>query len=404
MDVVRPVESAAELEQSLDLAGRVFFSEVPSDDFRARAHRWLDDLPGRRPDHARGIFRDGRCLARYHIYDRFLQIGPARLPTVCIGGVATDSECRHQGLGSALMRDAVDWAQREGRPLLLLSGIAEFYQPFGYVDCLDVCVQHVNRVRAAELPASDHTVRPARPDDDEELLRLYHLAFDAHPGSFDRSLVEQRHRLNFLAPDHLPQVALDPAGAPRGYLAPGFATWGAQAVPEVAAESEAALVALLHHHAKRVAQAAEPPEELAWRLPPDSREAWLLEELLPVRTARWSHPRAGWQARPGHLPSLLAGLAPVLAQRWRGRAPARLTLAVDDCAAAWELREGRAEPVDSAQSTAQFTPGAFIQALFGFRSVDWLAGRGLTADDATLDVLRVLFPLASPWIAGSDDF
>ena len=63
-----------------------------------------------------------------------MHVGTARLLTGCIGAVVTYPDHRHLGVATALMHDALAYAQSHHYALLLLDGIPKFYYRYGYDD------------------------------------------------------------------------------------------------------------------------------------------------------------------------------------------------------------------------------------------------------------------------------
>ncbi len=61
------------------------------------------------------------------MYERQLCMGAARVSTGCIGTVVTSTQHRKQGIASALMQDAIEFARQHNHTLLLLDGIPNFY-------------------------------------------------------------------------------------------------------------------------------------------------------------------------------------------------------------------------------------------------------------------------------------
>jgi hypothetical protein len=169
-----------------------------------------------------------------------------------------------------------------------------------------------------------------------------------------------------------------------------------------------------------------------------------------MATETRSRPRAGWLARPAHLPTLVRSLLPMLEARWRrvamswsGRltlhltadvttdqpggtyvlelAPGRLTLAEPGdgdsggavapnnghgagrlCLPDGTVAVGQAQP---AGAVARLLPGAFTQLLFGFRPVWWVAEQpGNDLPDPARLLLETLFPVEPAWIAPTDGF
>ena len=78
----------------------------------------------------------GEVLGAYVLIRRTICIGPARVPMGGVSAVCVDEHRRKQGVGAALMRDAVDYARTHGMALLLLTGVPNYYHRFDYVPVL----------------------------------------------------------------------------------------------------------------------------------------------------------------------------------------------------------------------------------------------------------------------------
>ncbi|MBI5834912.1 MAG: GNAT family N-acetyltransferase [Armatimonadetes bacterium] len=411
-DAVRPPADPAEFDAWYQVFIDTFFTDGDKDVICRVYRAYMEGLPTYRPSLCRGIWRDGRLVSRYGFFDRELLVGPSRLRCGCICGVATLPEARGQGLGARLMWDSVEVARAERWPLLLLAGISNFYHRFGYIDCLDTVEHSFTLEAASALPASSYTVRETTPDDAAAILRLYHGSFGHLTGCFDRTLAEQRLRLDLLPPERAQVVAVDGDGVVRGCLNREWRGWG-DAAEEVTAEDEQALLALLHRHVQEAGKLDPVPERLRWYPPEASRELYMLERLVGLHSQRWSRPRGGWMARIGHVGAFWEAMLPVLGQRWDLRPERRLTMVVDGEEHGLHLAGSSARLAAPDGDRVVWSQEALTQAVFGFRPVRWLAqGRGLAqgqalgleAADDLLPALEALFPLGRPTIARTDDF
>lgn len=323
------------------------------------------------------------------------------------------------GAGRALMLDAIEYAGQHEYALLLLDGIPDFYQHFGYVDVFDLTEHRLAREAVASLPPSPYRVRPAAEGDAAAVLSLYDRQYGRYTGSFDRDLATQRHRLRQdLKPPPM-VVTLDEHDRPRGYLAmrrvePARAT-------EVAAENWQATVALLHEHI-RLVDAGTSVDTPLWPLPldspilaqltdhlalPDTSRREHVTTLWSVESRTYHHPNAGWVARPADLGRLLDSLLPTWGERWAKSARSwrgTLTLQVEGESRNLVLdEEVRFDAVPG--EIVALTAGSLIQLVFGYRDVEYIAGReGNHVPDEVVPVLRTLFPLGHAWIPGSDAF
>jgi predicted N-acetyltransferase YhbS len=71
----------------------------------------------------------GRVIGTVRLWH--IWAGPAR-PALLLGPLAVHPDCRNRGIGSMLMRHALDAARRLGHGAVLLVGDAPFYARFGF--------------------------------------------------------------------------------------------------------------------------------------------------------------------------------------------------------------------------------------------------------------------------------
>jgi GNAT superfamily N-acetyltransferase len=342
--IVRALASDAEVDGFFRLCAGTFSGDP---DPASQGPVWRDEnlsAPWHRPERLRGAFRGDELLGGYVIHERWLLIGGARLLTACIGGVVVREEARKLGIGRALMEDAIAFAERERHALLLLDGIPNFYQRFGYADVFDPTRHAIERAAVPRLEPSAYAVRAARPDDAEALLDLYRRHF----GTFDRTIEEMRWRLP--GGGRHPIAAVDASGRLRGYMV-GPGGDHRERTYEVAADDWPAALALLHHHAQ-----LSDAEELVWAIPPHAPLLAWLRDRFPVVSTRTNTPNGDWMARVGHLPTLL-------------------------------------DATGLPRSAATIESRALVQLLFGFRPAS-------SVDPA----LEARFPFGRFWIPASDSF
>jgi hypothetical protein len=353
------------------------------------------------PSITRSAFRADVCLGTYQLDRRELRYGPATIPIGCIGAVATNPDYRNQGVASALMRDAEALARREGLGLLLLHGIANFYQRFGYTNVADITYQRIALQHIDNLPASSCSVRRASMEDVDALRELY----ERHQGCFVRSHALQRELLRHSLPDHAPFLAVDRQGAPCGYLlSPNQSD--TQRAREVAADSWDAAAALLQHHAQLARSASGQTAALVWSLGLQSRTYYALADHIPLESVIESIPNAEWMARTAALPDLFAALLPA----WRARAgdwPAELRWEIGSEVVQVGREQGRLRFAEVAHSapTISLTQESFTSLLFGYRPVAWALRRPGQALPPTLTALvERLFSAYRLFVPRSDEF
>jgi predicted N-acetyltransferase YhbS len=407
---VRAPETADEIDQYFRLAFSTFAPKAPPEQYTG----WRDAVVNA-PEFDRGQLRFAlageRVVGGLIIYDRAWRWDPACLRTACIGGVATHPDFRHQGIASAVLRDATRYATAEGYALLLLDGIPNFYGQFGYVDVFDYTWHGVEVKKVCDLPAVHCTARLATMEDASALLALYERHYGNHPGGFVRTLEKQRYNLGGAIAAKALTVAVGPEGNVCGYYAFTWEYNGARAA-EVSADDWDAALALLHFHAGLLQGQPEPPAELIWPLPEGSQMHAALADRLPLQTRRNSLPNGGWLARPANLAELWRSLLPLWQARWAlmvapwtGRLG--LHVAGEDASCVLDLAQGHIARVEGATPDAwvTLTSGALTQFVCGFRPAEWLARQpGVDVLAPCLPALAALFPAEGVWIPGTDAF
>jgi predicted N-acetyltransferase YhbS len=426
---VRPLATPNEIATFGRLTVETFF-HVPDEAAESVAAGWVSYLeqgPRFVPEQRRGAFRDGRYLGGYLIQERLLRMGAATIPTGCIGSVVTVPEFRRQGVATALLEDALNFAHVRHLGLLLLDGIPDFYARFGYADVVDLTVQVIDRAAIQAQPASPISVRSATHYDAPALLALYNRHYGPYTGSFVRTLTEQERQLEIRGHDNAPLVAVAADGTLAGYLYFGWGGDRAFAL-EAAAESWPATLALLQRQAQLIdteATAAE-PATVRWRLPRTAPTAYLLADNLAVpdttawgepsygwsvRSESYTHPNAGWMARTASIAGLIRATLPEwqahLAQNpsvWHGK----FALVIGEETFAFDLSEMGLERIEQTTGdslVARLSPQIFMQLLFGYRPVRWAARQQEQhLPQPLLPLLAALFPPEHAYIPGTDDF
>lgn len=416
---VRPLSSSEEYTLYFRLADAAFASQPSEED----AQRWQHvsmQHPDFRPEQVRGAFQDGQLMGGYMIYKRMLRMGAARISTGCIGAVVTHPDHRKKGVATALMHDAITFAQREGHALLLLDGIPNFYFRYGYTDMFDVTMVEIDRSAILAQPPVGYSVRPATIDDAPAILALYQRHLGGVTGSFERSLEDQTCRLRYAQTP--PVVALSPQGAIEGYLVHGTGEDLAQG-REIATENRDALLALLRYHA-RLLDGDTAPQTLQYFLPLDTPATqWMIDTLEVPDTSQWRSPAqewgvrsltyhhrfTGWMGRLTNFSLLMQVILPELQARWL-RSLARWTgefsLTVDGETRVFQLNDTYIQLVDHPNSAAyrlELTPQALMQLIFGYRPLGQLTKVAHLSSDARA-ALAILFPMGHTWIPRTDWF
>lgn len=434
--LIRPPQSSEELVDHMNgyVEVKQAFSPDPlPEDTADRLLRRLITLPGYRQEQVRSAYRDSEHLGGYRIYERLLHVGSARLVTGCIGGVYTYAKARNQGVATALMDDAITYAQAHQYPLLLLDGIPKFYHRYGYRDVYDLSTLELDRQAILALPESPYTVRRSQLSDASSLLALYERHVGLCTGSFERSLEQQIHWMQHLEPEAL-LVVSDPDNQVRGYLyfaavqARGAFFLAGTQIWELVVDDWSAAVALLQYHARTVEcmVSTTTPVTFLYSVPPISPLTdFLLEHLEVVDTSTWDmpvlgwavrkqtfcHRRSGWMARLVNLPALTRAMLPEWQARWHrslAHWSGNVSLIVGDeaftfCFAGTDLQ--LLETSDTYANAFSLTPQAFTQIVLGYCPITSVIQPDvhLLSDDL-MTVLTILFPTGQTWIPTSDWF
>ena len=420
--IVRPLANSAERELHFEQAYQAFFPH-PS---QAGARRWqqfVTTFPEYRPESIRGAFQDNKQLGSYVLYERVMRIGAAKLSVGCVAAVITYPSYRHLGVATLMMYDAISYAHSQHYTLLLLDGIPKFYASFGYSDIFDPSIQDIERVALLSLPVHRYTVRPATLEDAGTILALYNQYYGSYTGSFTRTGEQQIHRLRFRSLDNPLMVSIDPEGHTQGYLSLQGETDRSQAT-EMAANTWFAALALLQYHAQSLDDTVSP--YLHYRLPLDSQLfLWIVDHLEAANTSHWQttaeegvvqsrtfyHINAGWMARPVHLSTLLQSLLPEWRRRWQqalSHWSGGISLVISEEVYHLQIEGTELDLVDTPlhqTESVRFSPQAFIQIAFGYRTISWFQNESNQfLQETTLSVLTVLFASSHTWIPSSDWF
>jgi hypothetical protein len=299
------------------------------------------------------------------------------------------------------MCDAEEMARQQGLGLLLLHGIGNFYQRFGYTNIADLTYLHMKLEDIDTLPKSGCRVRRAAMDDVDVLLALY----GRHQGYFPRSRALQRELLHQRAPDELPVLAFDQCGIAYGYLLPPDQKHPRH-VPEAGADTWEVAVALLQYHAELVRAKSEQADSIVWSVGRQSQLYYLLADHIQLESMSRSIPNAEWMARIGSLPDLFAALLP----DWQASVdehPAELRWNIGE--AAVEVRRKHRTlfcgPVTRGAQTIRLSQEIFTRLLFGYRPVAWAARQpGQDIPPALTSLVEQLFWSNHLFVPKSDEF
>ncbi|MDQ2906470.1 MAG: GNAT family N-acetyltransferase [Chloroflexota bacterium] len=417
--IIRPLASDEEYTAYFRMAVAAF-STHPSEEAVQRRKHSLHMSPVFRPEQVRGAFRDGQQVGGYIMHEHQLRMGSARISTGCIGTVVTSTQHRKQGIASALMQDAIEFAHQHNHALLLLDGIPNFYYRYDYIDMFDVSLVEVDRSAILARTPAAYQVRIATVDDAAALLALYKRHFQRYTGSFERSPELQAYRLQYT---HNPtMVALSEQGQIIGYLRYSQED-DVHVGREIAADNWDALLALLQYHAN-VFDPDKAPTSLQYLLPLDSpMTQWMIDTLEVPDTSHWDAPSlewgvrgmsyhhrfAGWMARLTDLHLLMRSILPELRARWR-RSLAQWTGAISFSVAGeactLQVAGNDVQIVATPPASTprlELTAQAVVQLVFGYRALSQLTDLAHLSEEAA-SALSILFPTGHTWIPASDWF
>lgn len=334
----------------------------------------------------------------------WLRLGSAQLQAGYLSNVVIHPNFQQHGIGTALTKDAINYAHNQGYALLIGHAIPNFYNRFGFADIFDI-TYHVIQLKdiLAQSP-SPYQVRPATLNDVPILLELYKCHYEHYVGSVLRNLKQQEHQLQYWLLDETPLLVLDANNHVHGYL---MLFWNVNQpyAAEVAADNWLATLALLQYQAHLLNTSANPPKEFSWVLPLDSPTFYLLTDHLSIRSETHSLLYEDWMARPIHLPHLFQSLIPLWEERWRcytGNSPRFLGMMVDNHNCFLELGTTGVRLVEHLPIGAELVNlslQVFTQLLFGYRPISWAAVQsGQHIPRELISLLTALYPLGRAWI------
>ncbi len=389
--VIRPARSH-EYETVIDLVARAF---KPGDAAVGIAAATIHSDPRFRPEHLRVAERDGRLAGMVNLIDRIVRIGSAEVRCAIVAPLATAPDHQGSGVGSALMRDALEWARDNGFLLSMLWGHPWLYPRYGYAPGLK---SYRVRLPATTAPFGDsaYTLRPYGPGDAPALAQVYHAA--TATTSLAERRGEQPWEWRSPAPEVFTEVAVDPAGAIRGYMRVALRDDHLN-VGEIMALDRGAARALIDRliHLARERDA----QEIVIVAPPDhlvSRVAWAHGAQVCIGSGG-----GAGMVRVLDFPALLRAIEPELRRRvshseWMcrqgevrietpvGRATVRVShgdIAIDD------------RRVTHAITLPFHALGPLVTGYQGIEDLQAMTGVYIDGHD-TLRLIEVLFPAGNP--------
>ncbi|HWZ19963.1 MAG TPA: GNAT family N-acetyltransferase [Ktedonobacteraceae bacterium] len=411
--VIRSPQTAEEIEHYFRLNAETFRPDEDTVLVASRRRRFIEYDPDFQMIQLRSTFYGKTYVGSYRIQERWLCVESSRLSIGCIGGVVIDQDYRHQGVATAMMQDALAFAQNRQYSFLLLDGIPDYYQQHGFIDVIEDMPQHaVRRELIPDQPSEQCFVRVAELSDAAHLLALYveHNRDSICTFAPSRTAARQVHYLKNWPEEHLPLLAFNKDGKLEGYLLLSSRRGQFEAF-EVAANTWPAVLALLHYQNTLNAGELASQTEVSWPLPLTDITSNLLADHLPLRSEINIIPDGGWMARMVSFSAVVQTLLPLWEERWlkhQSEWTGVLALVVDEERCTLELTSSTINRFDrliGEEQEVRFSQQVFTQLVFGFRPVTWAAIQaGQRVPDELVPILDVLFPHKQSWIAGSDYF
>jgi predicted acetyltransferase len=357
------------------------------------------------------LFYNDEPVSRLWVHDLNVRFGEAIVRMGGIGGVWTEEAYRKRGFARRLLEAANDYMRDEGFDIASLFGISDFYERWGYVPAgpeysLKV---RVDNIKGAELR---HRVVVFCEHHRLDVLRIYEHNNLHRICSVVRSPESWTGFVRgtdwFVEADV--KVFVNERGEVVGYVSLDKVT-ERTAVAEVGFATLEVFESMVAFLAQRASEHGH--DEITLLLPPDHEFAIYLRRYGCVATQEF-HRSGGFMARIINLGSLMAKLSVELSRRVAKES--RFSGCKKDFAIVTDIGEvlvrvksGRVEvePVTSASSAErlELPQGKLTQLLMGYQTIDTLiAAQDVHCSPDLVPLLRVLFPLAYPYIWWSDRF
>jgi len=232
----------AEMGQVSDLLAQAFDSAAPGF-FRAQTER--DSTFRFR--HARVAVNDGRVAGYVRIFARTMLVRGKPTAVGGIGSVATHADARHEGVATALLRDAIEQMRRQGMAAsFLFTGIPGFYERLGYHVVREPQFEADARAVASLPDAGLWNVRAIRDADTRALVAIYQRAIAGSTGAIVRTSRTWRDAQTWLDEDTGGCFAAERSGRIVAYVRSRCRTYGHQVLEaECAPGHDGAISALL---------------------------------------------------------------------------------------------------------------------------------------------------------------
>ncbi len=387
---VRPARPR-EYDSVLEMVARCF---KPGDAAPRIVAATLRHDPRFRSEHLRVVEVNGELAGMMLFVDRMVRVGSATVRCAIVAPLATERAYEGRGVASLVMRDALDWATREGYHFSMLWGHTWLYPRYGYAPGLKS--YEVTLPAHSRPPGADgYTFRPMTAADVPAMAACYHLSTATTTMAEVRSGEPWEWRP---ADDRqFVEVALDPVQRVRGYFRAARGD-GSLDVREIAALDDAASGALSD---RLLGIAAELGADVHVTATPDNR--WSRWAFRNGASFRIDGGGGHGMVRVLHLPEFLKAIRPELERRVSisefAAKSGGLRLETPLGTIGIYVEHGVVTFDDGRGSPLVTLPWAgFGSLIAGYRSVESLYGQpGVHIEGATTTrLLEVLFPEGYP--------
>ncbi len=341
--------------------------------------------------------------------------------------VASDPDYRHRRLVRAIFELIHARSEAEGHLAQAITGIPYFYRLFGYEYALDLGGSRSTYIsfipQADEATPEPYTLRDATLEDIPLLQQLYdrRRASSIVSGPIDETWWRYQlatWRTSETGDSWHIQIITDSAGTPQGYLIILTMRWRKSLqVFDLAFVEGANLPAILPSLLRALAQqgaqmplsqtATEPLSLIEFQL----GESHPIYAVLGKELANMKDAPYAWYVRIAHLPTFLQHVAPALERRLSRSAAAGYSgeLIFDFYRGGLRMVFERGKlitvedwrrPIWNVRGDVRFPPLVFLQAVFGYRSLDALRAAfpdALVNDNVEL-LVKTLFPARHSWV------
>ena len=284
---IKAAETEADFFAARRMSSRVFRGDDPAVVERDEAWmRQLQTMPGFDYSWYRLGICDGQVVTNVGAYGYQLRYGQLTIPFGAIGSVSTHPDYRKRGYASTAMNNAREYMKERGDLIALLgTGLDGFYTTLDYHNVWPDNQLEFDAEAAAQLESSS-SLRPATPDDTEQMAALYEQQW-AHRVARVRSPEMWHWRMN-TAPRNYMRVVED-AGVLVGYIAAhdNIGRWA-----EVVVSTSAALRTIMSEVGRLNQEAGN--ETIYWNIAPDDRLIYYARSFMNVKVHTFQEAKKGW--------------------------------------------------------------------------------------------------------------